>query len=106
MNERLEKIIKEVEEENNRLQRMIYPYVGISNGILNQVILFTAPRTGTNINGKGWPAGYYSDGWDEKSFIPYYGQILITNGRIKKSDDNERSNNKWEKIEVNKSTPS
>ena len=105
MDTRLEKVIKEVEKENNRLQKMLYPYVGISDGTLNQVILFTAPRTGTNINGKGWPAGYHSDGWDEESFIPYYGQITIVNGRIKTSDNAERSKDKWDNISIVKETP-
>lgn len=89
-----ERTIAEIQQENARLRRMVYPYIGISDH--NQIILFTAPRAGININGNGWPVGYQSDGWDEKSFVPYYGQITIVNGKVKTSDNDERSKAKWE----------
>ena len=98
MNERIENAIKEIEQENKRLKKMIYPYIGISSGMLNQIILFTAPATGININNKGWPMGKSSEGWDEKSFIPYYGKIIIINGRIEEFTDSERSKDLWNDV--------
>lgn len=87
--------MENTENKIKRLEKIVYPYYGIDES-LNQIILFVAPNTGMNINGKGWSMGKYSDGWDEKSFMPYYGQITIVNGRILEFTDNKNSINKWE----------
>lgn len=88
----VDELIKKVD----RLEKMVYPYVGISKDMLSQVILFTSPNTGVNINGKGWQIGKYGSGWDENSFIPFYGEIHFNSGKVVKCDDSEHSENKWE----------
>lgn len=91
-------LLEKLEAENKRLCKIVYPYYGIcKDGILNQIILFTAPRTGININGNGWPVGHMSEGWGEDQFVPYYGRISIKNGRILDFTDKENSAHQWEK---------
>ena len=85
-----------MEKTEERLIRIVYPYIGISKDMLEQVILFTAPRTGMNINGKGWPIGKTSNGWDEDGFVPYYGILKFNNGKPLSTEGQEHSINLWE----------
>ncbi len=86
--------IEELNARIERLGKMVYPYYGIDK-TLKQIILFTSPRCGINVNGKGWPLGYRSDGWAEDRFAPLYGRINIANGRVISTDDVE-SHERWD----------
>ena len=66
-----------VKEELERDTYGEYPRLKISAE--GQIILFTARRTGTNINGKGWPIGDWSDSWAESKFKDYNGKIILEN---------------------------
>jgi len=80
--ETLRNQIKGLESELDDLENLKqYPIVKTAkHGEKFQIILFTAPNIGMNINSIGWPHGYTSEGWDEKSFKPFTGIIEYKDG--------------------------
>lgn len=69
----------QVEEE----ERVEYPYIGEADG---QVVIFTAKKTGNNINGVGNDFGDYAEyssgvEWAEEDFKKFTGTITYKNGK-------------------------
>jgi hypothetical protein len=71
---------------DNKETKRKYPYFGIYEKDLDHVVLFTAPKKGIVIHSeyRGClsdyevaPVGYESDNVDEKTFIPFYGKIIV-----------------------------
>ncbi len=63
--------------EFNKLLQREYPYLGIN--LSGQVVLFHAQRKGMNVNGEGWPIGFYSSDWLESEFQVFEGQVTLEN---------------------------
>ena len=76
-----EQIVR-LKKEIEALELSQYPCVKAAKHFdKKQIVLFTAPKTGVNINGVGWPYGHKSGVWDEKYFEPFTGSIEYKDGK-------------------------
>ena len=80
--ESLKEGVMKAEKELSELENLTqYPCVkAMKHFDKFQLVLFTAPRTGMNINGIGWPHGHMSDGWNEDSAEIFTGTIEYKDG--------------------------
>ena len=74
--------MKSVMVDNKKEGDCNYPYLGINSGG-DRVILFTEEGKGTVLYSKDnayYPSGWHSEGWIEENFLPYEGEIHLSNG--------------------------
>lgn len=80
--ESLKEGIIDAEKELSELENLTqYPCVkAMKHFDKFQIVLFTAPNTGMNINGIGWPHGHTSTGWNERDAELFTGIIEYKDG--------------------------
>lgn len=70
------KMIKAIEMAQGRK----YPYIGYYHDDQDEYcVLFTRPNTGVCITDDYWPIGEYSSNWVEDNFMPFNGEITLSN---------------------------
>lgn len=72
-----------VNEKPEQDKEQEYPYIGVcmQSGI-PEYVLFANPKCGTTLNlnkYKQWNVGYYCETWREEWFIPFTGEIVMSN---------------------------
>jgi hypothetical protein len=73
------KVIVNKKSEKKEKKEKKYPYLGISNN--KRIILFTGHNVGITLDQgeSSHTVGIYFDIWEENRFIPFTGEIVLSN---------------------------